>query len=368
MIEPTASKIACDFINYPTDERFTDEHIRKFQGCPTIAITKGGRIFLAWYSGGTREPHIENFNLLIKSDDLGNTWSEPIAVIPSNRERFVHALDIQLFTAPDGRLFVFWVQNDTKPDLRNPDGSKINPGYDVDGIIFDDYVHAMWVSVCEHPDADELVFSKPRYAGKGFLRCKPLVMSTGDWLCFNYDQMSDRYGYSVSSDDGATFVRHYGARKIPSPFDEAMAYEKKNGDIRMFARTMNTGDLAESVSHDHGLTWDDAKNSRITSPSSRFFVARTPSGRVLMVRNDHPTARTNMTLCLSDDDGETWKTRCIDSRCDLSYPDADFLGNEIFLTYDRERTGAKEILFAKFTEDDILDDRREIRISIVSKP
>lgn len=136
----------------------------------------------------------------------------------------------------------------------------------------------------------------------------------------------------------------------------------------MFARTMNTGDLAESVSHDHGLTWDDAKNSRITSPSSRFFVARTPSGRVLMVRNDHPTARTNMTLCLSDDDGETWKTRCIDSRCDLSYPDADFFGNEIFLTYDRERTGAKEILFAKFTEDDILDDRREIRISIVSKP
>ncbi len=49
MIEPTASKIACDFINYPTDERFTDEHIRKFQGCPTIAITKEGRIFLAWY-------------------------------------------------------------------------------------------------------------------------------------------------------------------------------------------------------------------------------------------------------------------------------------------------------------------------------
>ena len=36
---------------------------------------------------------------------------------------------------------------------------------------------------------------------------------------------------------------------------------RKNGDIRMFARTMNTGDLAESVSHDHGLTWDDAKTA-----------------------------------------------------------------------------------------------------------
>ncbi len=82
-----------------------------------------------------------------------------------------------------------------------------------------------------------------------------------------------------------------------------------------------------------------------------------------------PPDRANKHDSLSlDDDGETWKTRCIDSRCDLSYPDADFFGNEIFLTYDRERTGAKEILFAKFTEDDILDDRREIRISIVSKP
>ena len=113
------------------------------------------------------------------------------------------------------------MQNNTKPDLRNPDGSKINPGYDVDGIIFDDFVHAMWVSVCDDPDADELVFSKPRYADKGFLRCKPLVMSTGEWLCFNYDQMSDRYGYSISQD--------------------------------------------------HGLTWDDAKSSGIVSPSSRFY-------------------------------------------------------------------------------------------------
>ena len=69
IIEPTASKLACEFIMNPTDERFTNEHIRNFQGCPTIAITKKGRIFLAWYSGGTREPHIENFNLIIKSDD-----------------------------------------------------------------------------------------------------------------------------------------------------------------------------------------------------------------------------------------------------------------------------------------------------------
>lgn len=369
MIEPTASKLACEFITNPSDEKFTNEHIRRFQGCPTIAVTRGGRIFLGWYSGGTREPHIENFNLIVKSDDRGKSWSKPIVVIPSSRERFVHALDIELFTAPDGRLFVFWVQNNTKPDLRNPDGTPVYPGFNVDGVIFDDHIHAMWVSVCDDPDADELKFTEPRYADKGFLRCKPLVMSDNNWLCFNYDQMSDRYGYSISSDSGKTFIHHYGAKKIPSPFDEAMAYEKKSGDIRMFARTTNTGDLAESTSHDMGLTWDEAKNSGITSPSSRFFVSRTPSGRIMLVHNDHPVERRNMTIKLSEDDGATWKySRCIDSRNGLSYPDADFFGGEIYLTYDRERTGAREILFTRFTEEDIIDPERQIEINIVSKP
>ena len=99
---------------YPTDPIYA-ESIRKFQGCPTLAITRGGRIYMGWYAGGTREPHMENYNLLIYSDDLGKNWSRPLLIIPSSKEKCVHALDIQLWTAPDGRLFVFWVQNNTHP-------------------------------------------------------------------------------------------------------------------------------------------------------------------------------------------------------------------------------------------------------------
>ena len=40
-----ASKMPCDLLLYPDDEKYS-EKIRNFQGCPTIAITKGGRIFL----------------------------------------------------------------------------------------------------------------------------------------------------------------------------------------------------------------------------------------------------------------------------------------------------------------------------------
>ena len=75
-----------------------------------------------------------------------------------------------------------------------------------------------------------------------------------------------------------------------------------------------------------------------------------------------------MTLSLSEDDGATWKYRlCIDTRNKISYPDADFRGDRIYLTYDRERTGAKEILFASLTEEDIIKGRMP-EITVVSKP
>ena len=58
------AKIPCEVRYRPTDSRF-DEDIRQYQGCPTIAITRGGRIYMGWYAGGTGEPRLENYNLLV---------------------------------------------------------------------------------------------------------------------------------------------------------------------------------------------------------------------------------------------------------------------------------------------------------------
>jgi len=95
-----AQKIPAELLYSPTDPTY-DEAPRKYQGCPTLATTKGGRIWLGWYSGGVREPDMDNYNLLVKSDDGGKTWSKPYLVIPSSKEHWFHALDIQLWTAPD---------------------------------------------------------------------------------------------------------------------------------------------------------------------------------------------------------------------------------------------------------------------------
>ena len=365
-----AKNKACKLLYQPLDSRY-DEEIRIFQGCPTIAISKGGRIFLGWYSGGWREPHMENYNLLIYSDDLGKSWSKPVLVIPSSKENKVHALDIQLWKAPDNRLYMFWVQNNTllesEVNYDELDGEG-KPLVEVDGYVFNDFEHSEWVSICDDPDADEIKFSEPRYLDKGFLRCKPLVLDDGRWMNFNYDQNSDRYGYSISEDEGKTYTHYYGGKKIQTMFDETMAYQRNDGSIRMFART-KLEEIAESISYDGGKTWTDGQLNGIPNPNTRFYISKTPSNRVLMINNDHRKERTNMCIYLSDDDGKTWKyKRCIDTRAHLSYPDVDFYNGRIYLTYDRERGGEAEILFLSFTEEDIMNDDYAYEIQVVSKP
>jgi len=351
---PHAKTLACPLLYRPRDEKHA-EGIRAFQGCPTVAATHGGRLYLGWYSGGTREPHIDNYNLLVFSDDGGVTWSEPLLVIPSSREHLVHALDIQLFCDPRGRLHVYWVQNNVKPEP--PVLPKAEPGQPlvaVDGFLFDDFRHAMWESICEDPDADEPQFSPPRCLDRGFLRSKPLILRDGTWLCFNYDQIDPRYGYSLSRDGGKTLEHHYAGEKLATPFDEGMAYEMRDGTVRALFRS-GLGELSECYSYDGGEHFTEAKASGIISPSSRFFIARTPTGRLLLITNDDRKERRNMTLLLSEDDGITWPHRAvIDTRTAVSYPDADFHGGRIYVTYDRERTGAREILFTSLTEEDII--------------
>ena len=365
-----AKTIPAPVLMYPKEPVYADEHTRQFQGCPTVAVTRGGRIFAGWYSGGTCEPHIENFNLLMVSDDGGKSWRGPLLVIPSMPEHGIQALDIQLWLAPDGSLHVYWVQNNAAPYTGAADqpleGQKVERG----GWYFSDMAHAQWRIVCADPDAAEPVFSAPEYVAPGFMRCKPLVLSDTHWLCFGYDQLTDTYGCNVTKDGGKTYTRHYGGKKIRSPYDETMAYRRADGSLRMLARTFGPV-LAESFSFDDGLTWTDGAPTDIPDPSSRFFVSRTPTGRLLLVHHGAAEGHTRraLTVSLSADDGKTWLCRrLLDDRVGVSYPDADFYAGRIYLVWDFERTGAKEILFTSFTEEELLEESFAFPVTLISKP
>ena len=74
-------------------------------------ITPAGRVWLAWFAGGDNEDAVV---ILAYSDDGGMTFSKPQFILdPGYADCGIHlsAVVANLWTAPDGRLFLFFTQS-----------------------------------------------------------------------------------------------------------------------------------------------------------------------------------------------------------------------------------------------------------------
>lgn len=320
---------------------------RLWQGCPTLECTPGGSVYGGWYSGGTREPSLHNYNVLYRSTDEGFSFpGKPLLVIAGDPEKNKIIIDIQLWCDPAGKLWCFWVER----DCLLPKRAEKHLGN--------------FAIVCENPDAEtrDLIWSKPLFIGEGFLRCKPTLLSDGRWILPAYDWKSNFYSWSESSDQGKTFLRRQGPEKVDSIFDESMFYESKTGKgtvLRMLART-HQGYIAQSASSDGGISWSPCSRFQ-TAPGSRFFIRRLRSGRILLIYSTHPSKRTHLKAYLSEDEGRSWKGGLLlDDSENISYPDAAQLPDgSIILLYDHGRFTFREIVEARFTEKDILNEKIE---------
>jgi predicted neuraminidase len=115
--------------------------------------------------------------------------------------------------------------------------------------------------------------------------------------------------------------------------------------------------IGESISGDQGKTWGEGRRSSMPHVNSRFFILRLRSGKLLLVTHNPPEGkkRSHLVAHLSDDDGRTWSGGLmIDERVGVSYPDGvQAPDGTVYLIYDYERVGRKQILMATFTEDDV---------------
>ena len=320
---------------------------RLWQGIPSIEVTKNGRIFLTFYSGGTKE-EVGNFSLIVKSDD-GENFSEPIVVAFKENHR---CFDPCIWIDPQGRLWWTWSE------------------YPDDGL---------WGAICDDPDADEIKFCEPFFIGHNIMMNKPTVLSTGEWLfpiAIWVSRMATLWpgfcgegkpgAYAYSTIDGGKTFKQLGAADVANrSFDEHYFLEMNDGRIRCFVRT-NYG-IGAADSFDGGKSFGKDFDTGLGGPSSRFFIKRLASGRLLLINHYDFTGRNNLTAMLSEDDGKTWPYKLLlDERSNISYPDAkEAEDGFIYITYDRERGGflnkiedvmksAREILVAKITEDDII--------------
>ena len=326
---------------------------RVWQGIPGIVCTPKGREFVSFYSGSTKETY-ENFAAIIMRNH-GECFGEPIAV--AEKAGKYRCFDPVLWLDPLNRLWFIW---------------NVMPGEQV------------FASICNNPDANELIWGKPFYIGRGVMMNKPIVLSTGEWLFpialwrsdiyyeFRKSQLSPQditgaYVYKTV-DNGETFAKMGYADIRDRTFDEHMVLEMDNGVLMMLVRT--SYGIGASYSYDRGKTWSRGENSGLGGPNSRFHIARLRSGNVLLVNHLHNVNRDHLTALLSTDGGKTFPySLLLDERNDVSYPDAmEAADGYIYITYDRERgcfkntleeayASSREILVAKIREEDIIAER-----------
>jgi len=310
---------------------------RRFQGIPSLAIGPKGRLWATWYAGKTPEEDHNNYVVVATSGNRGKTWTEHLIVDP-DREEPVRAFDPELWLDPNGKLWSFWAQT------KGHDGT----------------IAGVWAMTKDDPDNDDFVWSSPKRLTDGIMMCKPVVLSSGEWILpASTWRLTDNSARLVVSVDNGRTWRLRGACNVPKhvrSFDEHMVVEMTDSSLWMLVRT--TYGIGESVSSDHGRTWAALTPTPIQHPSTRFFVRRLRSGNLLLVKNGpikERTGRSHLTAYLSRDDGGTWSSGLLlDERSGVSYPDGQ-QGNDgtIYIIYDHDRRGAREILMATFTEDDV---------------
>ena len=316
---------------------------RTWQGIPGLERTAKGRVFVSWFTGGTKEPEPENTVVLSHSDDDGKTFSAPQAMALPLGDG-TRCYDPCLWIDPKGRLWYLFNRS-----------------------VKDSTRHGVYARLCDDPDATPPVWGAEFRVGFdspfSFRMNKATVLSSGEWILpvvhaleplagwagFDPKQV---FGAAVSTDEGKTWNLH-GAVKTEKAGLENMIVELKDGRLWMLIRTEKV--LWESRSSDKGRTWTPGSPTTIATPHSRFFIRRLASGHLLLVNHHKFTGRSHLTARLSTDDGKTWNDGLLlDERGGVSYPDgAQDKDGIIWITYDRDRGGAGEILLAKFKEEDV---------------
>jgi len=341
----------------------------------TIGIerTKGGRLWACWVGGGDSELA---FFLLARSDDLGNSWSAPQLVIDPHDRRLPLARRTivgNLWLDPSGRLWLFFDQ----------------------AMTFFDGRAGTWFTRCDDPDADQPAWTPPCRIWHGCALNPPLILSSGEWLLpvslwdrrrihppfENSFTELDQYRMTnllVSTDQGESWHRRGGVAMPEPDFDEPQVVERRDGTLWLTART-GLG-LWESFSEDRGAHWFSPRPSSIANANTRHFLRRLRSGRLLLVKHGEKIGecprepggrflRSHLAAFLSDDDGASWQgALLLDERSGVSYPDGTQLDDgSILVSYDCQRDEKGHILFARFTEAEVLAGTIECRESFLKR-
>ena len=247
------------------------------------------------------------------SGDEGESWSEPVVVIPASMYNTQNVMSVSLMRMLNGDVGLFYIVKQT------PSVSRIMLSRSRDeGASFCSHTE------CTLPDREGYyVLNNDRVERLSSGRLVvPLAYHRGGHGKGAYFDGRSFTCFLLSDDDGATWRE--AADTVFPPFtrtgsglQEPGLIEKKNGVLWAYSRTDMMCQY-EYFSMDGGEHWTGAQPSRFTSPCSPLKIDRHPqTGDLYAVWNPIPAyngrhlsragwGRTPLVWAVSHDDGATW--------------------------------------------------------------
>ena len=322
--EEEPAYVSFDAVN----DEFYSEDNQIFTTGPSIAVTKGGRLFASWSTGGSYEPLQENCNICAISDDNGKTWTKVFVVdnwVNQQIKGKKKAVSIDLNFVSDKENDVIYATYSQRENIN--DGQSANT--------------AVWFFSISNVDApvNQWVISDQKYVGCGWNRNSFLKLSDGTFYLLAQYSPDERYSAAyVSNDNGETWTEKtkiYGSECLS--YDEPTLVERNDGTLWATFRTKR-GNLFESISKDKGKSWSIAKRYFIQNTNTRTCIKRMHSGGLIMVFNNSQSQRIEMTVAVSLDEGKTWHNKLCLYPTYCSYPDLDIDDNDnIHIVFDDGR-------------------------------
>lgn len=343
---------AVRMVTDPTDPRFKG---RGWQEGPTITADGNGVMYLAWDAGKWEET-MGNYITVSVSEDGGQSWKhDKLVICPSDWKNTV-ILDPTLWTDSKGRVHLKYSATVSEHgDICGPQTANCE-------------ILLRW-------DGGKMRHSRPQFLTYGLFNNPPLELPERGEVLYPVCRCTMNHLNMMrfkENPERGTYIYMKKGRKVTKlatvPPRDYSVYDFEEGQIAplsedgkdMLMVTRWRDGLHQSFSHDYGRSWSEQEPMTDIgeSTSSRASLIRLASGNLLLLYNN-AIDRSHMTAALSTDGGQSWPYKVlVDERAKTSYPAACQLDDgTVVMVYDRDRTGAMDILFCTFTEEDLISGR-----------
>jgi hypothetical protein len=328
---------------------------RRWQGIPSIGKDRLGNFYTAWISGGDGENNV-NYITVSLSKNKGRSWIYDKLILSVNPQDSTRLKDPCFFNDKFGNLYMVWAKYVQKKS-----------------VLAREWAVSWYSKINLSDDGNTITYSPPRRIAEGIMLNKPYYSTISDQLVFPIAMWYDggdpnlRQPFIFKADYGLNTLTNFtnsGYIPLDKPLKwvyEHMIVQLKDSTYLGMVRTVDG--IYYSKSKD-GNTWDKGKKFMDAGPTTaaRFYLGKLNSGRLILIFNNAKT-RTNMTICLSDDDGVTWPYKMLidesaDSYFGVSYPDMiEPSPGLLDIVYDYVRSPNGTIKFVEIKEEDILNNK-----------